>query len=159
MSKRDREKVIRTGEETFGRFPPEIEIPTVPLSRWWVLRHFIPVAFRRRWLAKKQAVRSGFHCRGAPLYADGGDRHRHRRAVVPRGHRRPRAGHSRRRRLWRCHDAPAYRRPGTGQWRAGDCRDPRVDLNFDVDTFSIARGLLRGMESTPTSLFLALGEV
>ena len=43
------EKFIRTGEETFGRIPPGIEIPTIPLERWWVLRGFITVALRRRW--------------------------------------------------------------------------------------------------------------
>jgi phosphohistidine swiveling domain-containing protein len=43
------ERFIRTGEETFGRIPPEIEIPRIPLERWWVLRRFITVALRRRW--------------------------------------------------------------------------------------------------------------
>jgi phosphohistidine swiveling domain-containing protein len=47
------EKFIRTGEETFGRIPPGIEIPTIPLERWWVLRGFITVALRRRWGDRK----------------------------------------------------------------------------------------------------------
>ena len=43
------ERFIRTAEETFGRIPPRVEIPRVPLERWWVLRGFITVALRRRW--------------------------------------------------------------------------------------------------------------
>jgi phosphohistidine swiveling domain-containing protein len=47
------ERFIRTAEETFGRIPPGVEIPTVPLERWWVLRGFITVALRRRWWDRK----------------------------------------------------------------------------------------------------------
>jgi phosphohistidine swiveling domain-containing protein len=49
-----RERVIRTGEETFGRIPREIEIPTVPLSRWWVLGYYLPLAVlnRVRWSSR-----------------------------------------------------------------------------------------------------------
>ena len=51
-----REKVIRTGEETFGRIPPEIEIPTLPLSRLWVLGYYVPMAFlkRRQWASRRR---------------------------------------------------------------------------------------------------------
>jgi phosphohistidine swiveling domain-containing protein len=47
------ERFIRTAEETFGRIPPGVEIPTVPLERWWVLRSFITVGLRRRWWDRK----------------------------------------------------------------------------------------------------------
>jgi len=47
------ERFIRTAEETFGRIPPGVEIPRVPLERWWVLRGFITVALRRRWGDRK----------------------------------------------------------------------------------------------------------
>ena len=49
-----REKIIRTGEETFGRIPPGIEIPTVPFSSWWVLGYYLPLAFlkRREWASR-----------------------------------------------------------------------------------------------------------
>ena len=51
-----REKVIRTGEETFGRIPPEIEIPTLPLSRLWVLGYYVPMAFLKRgqWASRRR---------------------------------------------------------------------------------------------------------
>jgi pyruvate,water dikinase len=49
-----REKIIRTGEETFGRIPPGIEIPTLPFSSWWVLGYYLPLAFlkRRQWASR-----------------------------------------------------------------------------------------------------------
>jgi phosphohistidine swiveling domain-containing protein len=47
------ERFIRTAEETFGRIPPGVEIPRVPLARWWVLRSFITAGLRRRWSDRK----------------------------------------------------------------------------------------------------------
>ncbi len=47
------EKFIRAREETFGRLPAGIEIPMVPFSRWWVLRHLIPLTFQQRQLATR----------------------------------------------------------------------------------------------------------
>jgi phosphohistidine swiveling domain-containing protein len=65
-----REKMIRTGEETFGRIPQGIEIPTVPFSRWWVLRVFIPLAFQRRHWARKRRRRVSAFIAQTPMLAE-----------------------------------------------------------------------------------------
>lgn len=44
------ERGLRRGSETFGRFADQVEVPILPMSRWWALRYWVPMMVRMWWL-------------------------------------------------------------------------------------------------------------
>ncbi len=65
-----RKKMLRMLGEVFGNIPPEIEIPTLPLSAWWLLRTLPRHLFRRMRLVGGLKKRIPSFVANAPALAE-----------------------------------------------------------------------------------------
>ena len=65
-----RKKILRLAGEAFGHFPADIEIPTVPFSRWGLLRTLVPQLFRRMRLVRGLKKRIPTFIAQAPALAE-----------------------------------------------------------------------------------------
>ena len=64
------EKFLRIGDETFGRIPPELEVPFIPVTRWWVVSTMLPMFVRWSSAMRKTARRMDSFITETPALVD-----------------------------------------------------------------------------------------
>jgi pyruvate,water dikinase len=59
-------RLLQSSEQVFGRLPPGMEIPLVPVSRWRLILEMVPLAFRVKQKVRRNQKKIAEFVRGAP---------------------------------------------------------------------------------------------
>jgi pyruvate,water dikinase len=59
-------RLLQSSEQVFGRLPPGMEIPLVPLSRWRLILEMVPLALRLKQKVRRNQKKIAEFVRGAP---------------------------------------------------------------------------------------------